>query len=255
MIVYFSGTGNSRYCAEFLADHLQDELLDAGHYMKHGIAADLISGKSWVFVAPTYGWQLPRVFVKFLESGCFAGSTDAYFVMTCGGEIGNAAAYIKPLCKKMQLNYKGTLQVVMPENYVAMFPVPQAAEAEAIVAAAEPCLTAAAKRIAEAGELPAWNPGAIDRLKSGVVNRAFYRFSVKAKAFAASSACIGCGKCAESCVTNNIRLENGRPVWSDHCTHCMACICGCPAGAIEYGKKSVGKPRYRCPSYQKKKQG
>ena len=28
---------------------------------------------------------------------------------------------------------------------------------------------------------------------------------------------------------------------------CMACICGCPAEAIEYGKKSRGKPRYQCP--------
>ncbi len=24
----------------------------------------------------------------------------------------------------------------------------------------------------------------------------------------------------------------------------MACICYCPAEAIEYGKKSIGKPRY-----------
>ena len=33
-------------------------------------------------------------------------------------------------------------------------------------------------------------------------------------------------------------------VWGSDCTHCMACICDCPAEAIEYGKKSVGKPRY-----------
>ena len=31
MIVYFSGTGNSRFAAEFLAKRLGDELLDAGH--------------------------------------------------------------------------------------------------------------------------------------------------------------------------------------------------------------------------------
>ena len=44
---------------------------------------------------------------------------------------------------------------------------------------------------------------------------------------------------------NNIRLENGKPVWGKECTHCMACICYCPAEAIEYGKKSFGKPRYQ----------
>ena len=39
-------------------------------------------------------------------------------------------------------------------------------------------------------------------------------------------------------------LRGGKPVWGKDCTHCMACICYCPAEAIEYGKKSLGKPRY-----------
>ena len=36
MIVYFSGTGNSRFAAEFLAKQLNDELLNAGQRMKAG---------------------------------------------------------------------------------------------------------------------------------------------------------------------------------------------------------------------------
>ena len=39
-------------------------------------------------------------------------------------------------------------------------------------------------------------------------------------------------------------LQNGKPLWGQDCTHCMACICYCPAEAIEYGKMSLGKPRY-----------
>ena len=31
MIIYFSGTGNSRYAAQKLAAYLGDELTDAGH--------------------------------------------------------------------------------------------------------------------------------------------------------------------------------------------------------------------------------
>ena len=50
---------------------------------------------------------------------------------------------------------------------------------------------------------------------------------------------------SKNCPTNNIVIQNGKPVWGNNCTHCMACICRCPAEAIEYGKKSVGKPRYR----------
>ena len=56
--------------------------------------------------------------------------------------------------------------------------------------------------------------------------------------------CIGCGKCEKLCPLNNITLQNARPVWGTNCTQCMACICYCPTRAIEYGKKSAGKPRY-----------
>ena len=56
--------------------------------------------------------------------------------------------------------------------------------------------------------------------------------------------CIGCGKCVKNCPMNNIRLKDGKPIWGKKCTHCMACICYCPMEAIEYGKKSIGKPRY-----------
>lgn len=32
-------------------------------------------------------------------------------------------------------------------------------------------------------------------------------------------------------------------------THCMACICRCPTQAVEYGKRSQGKPQYQCGGY------
>ena len=38
----------------------------------------------------------------------------------------------------------------------------------------------------------------------------------------------------------------------DSRTHCMACICYCPKEAIEYGKKSKGKPRYHFEALEKK---
>ena len=124
MIVYFSGTGNSRYCAKMLADKLEDELLDTFHFIRDGIALELTSTKPWIFVAPTYSWRLPRVFEAILRSGYFSGSRDAYFVMTCAGDNGSAAPYNRALCQQIGLRYRGTLSVVMPENYTAMFSIP-----------------------------------------------------------------------------------------------------------------------------------
>ena len=135
----------------------------------------------------------------------------------------------------------------MPENYIALFQVPEEDEARRIVAAALPVLEEGAACIRADRDFPPRRTGALDRLKSGPVNAFFYRFIIHDGPFRATEACVGCGKCVQACVQNDIRLENGRPVWGGHCTHCMACICGCPTQAIEYGRASRGKPRYRCP--------
>ncbi|MFQ7451164.1 MAG: hypothetical protein ACLRNQ_06700 [Flavonifractor plautii] len=59
MIFYFSGTGNSRYCAKRLAHRLGDEAVDAFPFLRDDHFPALTSRSPWVFVSPTYGWRLP----------------------------------------------------------------------------------------------------------------------------------------------------------------------------------------------------
>lgn len=120
-------------------------------------------------------------------------------------------------------------------------------------AQAEPALQKVLAQLKVGQELPPPRETLYDRFMSGPVNPVFYRFFVKANAFRATDACIGCGKCVELCLLNNIHLENGKPVWGKNCTHCMACICYCPKEAIEYGKKSKGKPRYHFEALKEKR--
>ena len=247
MIVYFSGTGNSRCAAQLLARQLGDGIFDAGIQIKAGERGPLCSERPWVFVAPTYGWQMPHIFADYLRAAVFSGSRAAYFVLTCGSETGNAGQYAARLCEEKGLEYRGTLEVVMPENYIAMFNAPEEKEALRIVEQAMPTLKRGAELVRMEKPFPEHKAGPVDRLKSGVVNGVFYKLFVKAGPFYTTDACVGCGKCVAACPLNNIRLADRRPVWGRDCTQCMACICICPARAIEYGKKSLGKPRYQCP--------
>lgn len=167
--------------------------------------------------------------------------------MTCGDGIGNAGGYAKRFCEKKGMEYMGCGKVVMPENYVAMFPVPDRTEAERIIGKAVPQADQIAEHIRKENPLPKAEISLLDRFLSTVVNPVFYKLFVHAGKFRTTERCTGCGACVRLCPLSNIRLEDGSPVWGSDCTHCMACICRCPEQAIEYGKASLGKPRYQCP--------
>lgn len=137
-------------------------------------------------MVPTYAWRIPRLVEQWIRKSDFPSGVKAYFVMTCGDGIGNAPKYVRKLCREKDFVYMGCAQIIMPENYLAMFPVPSEEEACRIIQNSREKLQATAQRIAEGKELKP-------------------------------------------------EKEN------------MACITRCPAKAIEYGKKSLGKPRYRCP--------
>lgn len=255
MIVYFSGTGNSRYVAQMLAHQLSEELFDARSAIKHGEMPALSSEKPWIFVSPTYGWRIPCIFQKFIQESTFSGHRSAYFVMTCGTEVGNAAKYLRPLCQEKAFEFRGVLQVVMPENYLAMFEVPDARRSAAIVRMSHSTIRRGGEAILAGEDFPAHPLHMLDRVKSTVVNPLFYQLIVHDKKFYATDQCISCGKCAAVCPLNNIHMVDGRPQWQGNCTHCMSCICECPAQAIEYGKASLGKPRYHCQEYTPKEKG
>ena len=244
MILYFSGTGNSKYVAKRIADALGDEIVNLNDRIKASNISPVETGERLNIVTPTYAWRIPRIVRDWLLKTELRGAKRAWFVMTCGSEIGNADRYNRELCTEKAISCMGTAQIVMPENYIAMFNAPQAEEARQIVSRAEPDVDRAIRCIESGQEFPAPRNNLYDRCVSGPVNPAFYALFVKDGPFRVSERCTGCGQCAKRCPLNNITLPNGRPVWGGSCTHCMACICYCPAEAIEYGKKSLGKPRY-----------
>ncbi len=252
MVIYFTGTGNSRWAAQYLAEELGQEALDCFEAVRGGRRDTYQSQEPWIFVCPTYAWRIPRVFEEFLLASRFQGNRKAYFLLTCGGSIGDAPTHLEKLCRKLGLEYMGTADLVMPENYVAMFQVPEPEEAEKIRCQALSVLGKQKEAIAAGQRLRPAQPGLKGRLQTWVVNPLFYLLCVRAKPFLATEDCVGCGVCVQKCPMNNVRLKNGRPVWGDSCTHCMACISYCPVEAVEYGAASRGKPRYRCPEYRAK---
>ena len=126
MILCFSGTGNSKYVAQRIADALDDALVNLNDRIKASDTSSVETGERLIIVTPTYAWRIPRVVRDWLLKTELRGARQAWFVMTCGGEIGNADQYNRELCAEKGLACMGTAQIVMPENYIAMFSAPQA---------------------------------------------------------------------------------------------------------------------------------
>ncbi len=244
MILYFSGTGNSQHVALQLAEMLEDELVSINLHLKKGGKASFHTQKPLVFVAPTYAWRLPRVMEHWILNTDFTGNQNSYFVLTCGGSCGNAELYARRLCAKKGLRFYGLAPVLMPENYLAVFPTPSEPECREIIEQAAPHIAALGAQIQRSRPLPAQPVTLNSQWQSGPVNKLFYAFTVQDRGFRVSGSCTRCGKCAKRCVMNNIALVGGKPIWQGHCTHCMACIAGCPAGAIAYKTQSNNRHRH-----------
>ncbi len=110
MILYFTGTGNSRYVAEKIADETKSELLNLSDRIKKN-ETFAVQADNVVFVTPTYAWRIPRIVRDWIRKADFSAVKKVWFVMTCGSEIGNASAYNQKLCSEKGCEHMGTAQI------------------------------------------------------------------------------------------------------------------------------------------------
>lgn len=118
MIFCFSGTGNSRYIAQRIAEALQKTVIDLNARIKDNDTTTVDTGSDVVMVTPTYAWRIPKIVSEWMAKTKWTGAKRIWFVMDCGSEIGDAAKYNRRLAEKKKWQYMGTAQIVMPVHIV-----------------------------------------------------------------------------------------------------------------------------------------
>ena len=107
MILYFTGTGNSRHIARLISKEIDDEIMSINELIKSGSNNEIKSDKPFVFIAPTYAWRIPMVVEKFIKNIKLSGNRKVYFILTCGADTGDATSFLKYISKEKGLELWG----------------------------------------------------------------------------------------------------------------------------------------------------
>lgn len=252
MIYYFSGTGNSKYTAQRIASADNDAIL---------FAPDVITGRAIVpleaktdtlgFVFPTYFFGLPIIVEDLLEALELTEvhGRYVYLVMTCGSSTGNASRLFEKLLRKRGCELSACFGVRMVDNYVPGFRIGDDAAIRRKLDDANANIKDICEKIhnRETGDFDDCKGGSAALMTS--MSYPIYINGRKTKNFKVSKACVSCGKCAKGCPVSAIAIEDGRPEWkTDRCVLCLRCLHSCPAQAIDYGRKTKGRGRYKNPN-------
>ena len=252
MIFYFSGTGNSLYIAKSIAKQNNENLISIASTMqenKECYEYTLKDNELIGIIYPVYAWAPPKQVIEFMNKLKVMNYTNNYIftVATCGANIGNTVKVIDKALKKKNLHLNSGFSVVMPNNYIIFGDVDtkevenkKLSEAKQVIATINNTIKHRVDNVyqVEKGLLPS--------MMTSIVNPLFNKNALNTKSFHVNEKCNGCGLCEKVCNSRTIKVKE-KPMWGNNCTQCLACIHLCPTNAIQHGKSTVKKGRYKHP--------
>lgn len=240
-LCYFSGTGNTLFAAQTLASQLGD----CDFFRVYDVLRDphlLESYPRVGFLFPVYGCGLPHIIRELIPAiGAELEGKDYFAVITAGAMPCDVPKQFLDLMSENGLYLRYVTTVDMPDNYTVTFTAPNDRMIELAMRTAERKLAVIAADIQNnVTRQPRFGFKGFSAF-----NRLFLSDGIsRDENYILTAACDGCGLCAKLCPVDNIRMENGKPVFLHRCEFCLGCFNRCPKGAINYGRKTIRKKRY-----------
>jgi len=247
-IYYFTGTGNSLAAARRIGESLGEcELIPVASLISETGKID--PGVERVgIVCPVYDAGVPLMIREFAGRIDLSGADYCFAVVTMGG---TGASALHVLDKTLRDNYGRGLDtgfaIRMPANFPPLSKPPQGEKRDKILSEADTKLDEIAGKIREGKkEYPAFTP-----ISSLLKILTYEKFIKEVRnydsEFFVKDNCTSCGICSEVCPAGNITFSDGRPEWNHRCEMCFACLHFCPVEAIQWGKRTEGRGRYKHP--------
>lgn len=248
LILYFSGTGNTKAVAEGFQKSLQKRGHAAVlHSLEENADLSEISYDFLILGFPKY-YEYPVLLVqKNLKQALPKREKQIPALAFCtqAGPLNTDFTKIEKMLKRK--NHLLTVSVSFSyANNMFIFPVFQPTEdtkvqknRDKIQEQIEPLLNDFFSNQIRKERVKAWQKPVFHFVAAACTKL----MPVFAMRFSADESCIRCGLCAKRCPVHNIEIKEGRPRFHRNCLFCMRCINSCPTNSIRYhGRK--------CPQYK-----
>ncbi len=249
MIYYFSGTGNARNVAHWIAEVATEKQIPVSMFDLAKIDRKNIppppQNAMLGFCGPTHGFNFPPVVMYFIFRFPKANGNKVFLVNTRAGMklsklflpgLSGIALWLAAVVLWIK-GYKivGLRSIDLPSNWISLHP---GLREQVVQSIHERC-----KRISQkfAGnifsnkkDMHAFYDIIQDMIIAPVSLGYFFigRF-IFAKSFYANTSCDNCNVCIRNCPVKAIITVNKRPFWTYRCESCMRCMNDCPKRAIE----------------------
>ena len=252
MIFYFSGTGNTQWAAETLAQATGEQLLFIPEEMKGACRYELQEGERLGFCFPVHGWQPPHIVRAFIRKATFNinPGTFVFALVTCGDSIGRTMEMLNKDLREKGFRAVSLYSLIMPESYVCLpfmyTDTPKREHEKITKAKADLDIIVQEVKNCQSG-ITRTTRGLTPWTFTHIIGAYFNGKMITDKKFTVDAdVCIHCGKCQKVCPTGDVRLVDGVPQWQHDgsCTNCLACYHHCPQHAINYGKITRQRGQY-----------
>ena len=239
--VYLSGTGNTKHIVSLLLTELggQGDIfpIESDDVMKAFESDEII------LAYPTQFSNVPYLVRDFINNNRLAWKGRKVFLVTTMGMFsGDGTGCAARLLEKYGALITGGIQVVMPDSVCDCKALKKSTDRnKAIVKDAENRIKEIAAHM-KAGQYPQEGLSFLSHA-AGLFGQRLWFYNKTAgytdKLKINADKCVGCGLCANSCPTHNIKIEDGKAVAENRCTMCYRCISYCPKQAITLLGKEV----------------
>lgn len=234
LLFYFTGTGNTRLCASFLADEFKSKGHDVD--LCEGKEIPDIDGYDLLGIGyPIHAFNAPKPFLKAVKA--LPKASKDYFIFKVSGEpfaINNSSsATLARILRRKGYRKVGEKHFLMPYNIIFRYKDEIAKQ----MALYLPALCKAYVEDLLEGKAESTKYGFFSRLATFFFKIEYLAPPLNAPFVRFGKRCVKCGQCLRDCPEQAIYLnKKGKyKIHPSKCAMCMRCTLFCPQNAIVFG--------------------